>query len=138
MKKPDKCIHYTGTAINEVCAAGVKYADVTDKTTTPHSLPCIGRYNPGGAKCEKCQLPSPGEIEAEEAAMKKRVEGIGKARTAIVAACGGPWKRGVKGSTGVIDCPVCGSAKSLRFSRSGYNGHVGARCMTTDCVSWME
>jgi len=137
MKKPDKCIHYTGS-INEVCSAGVKYHDVIDKTTTPHSLPCIGSYNPGGATCEKCQLPTAEEIAADEAALKQRIEGIGKARSAIVVACGGHWKKGVPGSNGVIDCPVCEKPKALGFSRSGYNGHIHARCSTAGCVSWME
>lgn len=137
MKKPDKCVHYTGT-VNPTCAAGVKYDDVIDKTTKPHSLPCIGRYNPGGATCEKCQLPTPEEVAADEAEVKRRFEGIGKARAAIVAHLGGPWKKGTPGAGGRIDCPVCGAADSLGFSRSGYNGHIHAGCKTDGCVGWME
>lgn len=61
-----------------------------------------------------------------------------KAREAIVSHLGGPWKRGVKGEHGVIDCPVCGKKECLAFSRSGYNGHIHAKCGTEGCVAWME
>lgn len=70
--------------------------------------------------------------------MTERFENVVKAREAIVAACGGPWKKGTVGSSGTIPCPVCGKDASLQYSRSGYNGHVHARCDTQDCVAWME
>jgi hypothetical protein len=38
---------------------------------------------------------------------------------------------------GEMPCPVCGTGK-LRYSRSGYNGHVHARCSNDGCVAWME
>ena len=137
MKKPDKCIHYTGT-VNETCAAGVKYDDVIDMTTTPRSLPCIDRYNPGKVTCDKRQIPTAEEVAADEADMRLRMEGVNKARAAIVAHLGGPWKKGMGGSSGSIDCPVCVQPNALRFSRAGYNGHIHASCTTKDCVSWME
>lgn len=61
-----------------------------------------------------------------------------RARGAIVEHLGGPWKKGVEGSVGQIDCPVCGNKDCLRFSRAGVNGHIHAACLTKDCVSWME
>lgn len=78
------------------------------------------------------------ELAALEAEMNRRFELIGEARRAIVAHCGGPWKRGTPGASGEIDCPACGTEKSLRFSRAGYNGHIHAACTTEDCVRWME
>jgi hypothetical protein len=38
---------------------------------------------------------------------------------------------------GVMPCPVCKSG-TLRYSRSGYNGHVHAACSNCECVRWME
>ena len=38
---------------------------------------------------------------------------------------------------GEMACPICGTGK-LRYSRSGYNGHVHAACTTETCVRWME
>ncbi len=138
MKKADKCVHYTGI-VKTICAAGVKYEDVVDKTTKPFSYPCLGLFNKDGvAKCDKCQLPTAEEVAADEAWVAKRLEGIGKAREAIVAHLGGPWKKGMGGGSGRITCPVCGQADALAFSRAGYNGHVHAACKTTGCVSWME
>lgn len=137
MKRRDKCKHYTGT-VNPTCDAGVNYADVEQGKGTPqYSLPCIGRYNPLGVTCEKCELPSAEELAADEAEMKARMESMGKARKAIVEHLGGPWKKGMNGSAGKINCPVCGVADALRFTRSGYNGHIHAKCVT-GCVAWME
>lgn len=127
------------------CEAGVKYEDVrkhhdpiTQKFdgrtyTKSSSLPCVKEVNAGGATCDKCDFPTPEELAAEENEMNDRYENMMKARDAIVKHCGGPWKRGTPGETGTIDCPVCGKVGSLRFTRSGYNGHIHASCH--GCVS---
>lgn len=78
------------------------------------------------------------QLEENRKALEKRFEATGKARAAIVESLGGPWKRGMPGASGAIDCPVCSGPNSLRFSRAGYNGHIHAACTTEDCVSWME
>lgn len=137
MKKADKCIHFTGIQHN-TCAVGVKYDDVQDKSTSPYSLPCLGSCNPGGATCDKRELPTPEEVEASAAEIKKRFASISKARGAIVVACDGPWKKGMGGQSGTMTCPVCEQHASLDYSRSGYNGHIHATCRTPGCVSWME
>jgi len=77
-------------------------------------------------------------VDAEEQKWKEASDRITLARNAIVAYLGGPWKRGMGGATGIIDCPVCGTAQALRFSRAGYNGHIHAGCKTKNCVAWME
>jgi len=138
VKKSNKCVHFNGT-MNDTCEAGVRYEDVFDNTTTPRSMPCIEKYNPDGrAKCDKCQFPTADEVAAEEAEHRRLMDGVTKARAAIVAHLGGPWKKGTPGANGRIDCPVCGRPGALGFSRSGYNGHVHAACKTENCVSWME
>lgn len=131
------CKHYNGTARNEACEAGVKYADVTDTTTRPYSLPCIGESNKAGVTCAKCEFPTAEEVEADERERKERAERRMTIRQAIVAHLGGPWKRGTPGSSGSIPCPACKTG-TVRFSRAGYNGHIHARCSTEGCASWME
>jgi hypothetical protein len=39
--------------------------------------------------------------------------------------------------SGEMKCPICEDGK-LRYSRSGYNGHVHAACTKNTCVRWME
>lgn len=70
--------------------------------------------------------------------MTEALEKMKKAREAIVAACGGHWKRGTPGSSGRITCPVCSGVDMLQYSRAGVNGHIHARCGTAGCVAWME
>lgn len=132
-----RCVHFNGIG-NDTCDAGVKYDDVRDTSTKPYSLPCLAKYNTAGAKCDKCRVPTAEELAAEEAEYKRTSEGIRKARAAIVAHCGRPWKKGMPGKSGVIACPVCDKPDALRFGRAGYNGHVHASCLTEGCVSWME
>lgn len=131
------CEHYRGLFNGDTCAAGVKYADVTDVTTKPHSLPCIQDWNIADVKCEKCEYPTAEQIAAREEESNKLFERIGKVRAAIVESLGGPWKKGTKGSAGVIACPCCVTG-IVSFSRSGYNGHIHARCSTENCAAWME
>lgn len=38
---------------------------------------------------------------------------------------------------GEMPCPIC-KVGTLRYSRSGYNGHVHAFCGTETCVRFME
>lgn len=139
-KRKNWCKHYRGTYEHETCRVGVRYADVEKgRGVGPISLPCLGADgNALGATCDRCEFRTPEEIEAEEREHRERFEKIGKARSAIVAHLGGKWKRGTPVASGRIDCPACGTANALAFSRSGYNGHIHARCATPDCVTWME
>lgn len=150
--RPTTCKHYNGTYHNEKCLAGVCYHDVTpEPNRSGHGLrlPCHSKIilsNPTPEQlaefkkrgtCEKFELPTKSEIEAEEAAMRKRMEETMVAREAIVKHLGGPWKRGMRAEAGEIKCPICKKGK-LRFSRAGYNGHIHAACTTEDCVRWIE
>jgi hypothetical protein len=138
VKKAGKCVHYNGS-INECCKAGVNYKTLAGpEPAYARRLPCDTRYADNPVVCEKRQEPTAEEVAADEAWVQKRFEGIGKARAAIVAHLGGPWKRGTPGAGGVIDCPVCSGKQTLRFSRAGYNGHIHAACNTAACVRWME
>jgi hypothetical protein len=137
MKKAGKCIHYNGS-VNDRCDAGVAYQELAgSEPGWVRRLPCLRKNDgPGMVPCALRQEPTAAEVEDDEARLKDRLERVGKVRDAIVAACGGPWKRGTPGAQGEIACPCCGG--TVRYSRAGYNGHVHARCSTEDCVSWME
>lgn len=126
-----RCRHFTGVQ-NKTCKAGLSY----DQFPPGSGLPCIDDEKHD--LCSKFEAKTAEEIAARREYVAKRMEAIGIARQAIVEACGGPWKRGTPGSSGVIDCPVCDGKQCLRYSRAGYNGHIHARCGTKDCVSWME
>lgn len=107
--------------------------------TSNHSMPCFRDDDPlGVCHCERQEFPTPAEIEARDAEHAAIFGRVVKAREAIVAHLGGPWKRGMPGAGGAIDCPVCEGKESLRFSRAGINGHIHAGCTTEGCVAWME
>lgn len=132
MARDTWCKHYRGMHGKAQCEAGVEFEQF--KGLKMDDMPCVNCFP---EKCDKAEYPTPEEIAAEEAAMNERFKNIGTARQAIVAACGGPWKRGMPGKGGSIECPVCKAGK-LSYSRAGYNGHIHAGCDTEGCVSWME
>jgi len=121
---------------NETCHAGVPYAKFEGMAFD--TRPCFkrDRDEPMRPGCELCQFPTPEELDAAEKEMAERFARTGAARMAIVEHLGGPWKRGTKSASGEIPCPTCGG--KLRFSRSGYNGHIHAACSTENCCAWME
>lgn len=144
------CKNYRAPFEHDECAVGIRYEEVRlDHEEVPYtsrgirytarrSLPCFpagDSLNLKGATCEKCVFQTPEEVAAENAEHAKRFADTMKAREAIVTHLG-PWKRGMKGSGGAITCPVCEKPETLRFTRSGYNGHIHAAC--EGCVCWME
>jgi hypothetical protein len=133
MAKP-WCKHYRGMYEKELCAANVRFDSLPNYGTQEfmRTCPCFAP----SVGCELAVYPTAEEMAAHDAEMNARFAQIGVARQAIVAACGGPWKRGTSDSSGVIECPNCNG--KLHYSRSGYNGHIHARCETKSCVSWME
>ncbi len=136
MRQTIFCKNYRAMSEHETCKADVAYDKF--KGQPFESRPCFCRNGIAPPGCELAQFPTAEEIAAQDAEMNKRFELMGKARAAIVSSLGGPWKRGTAGATGTIDCPACGVAQSLRFSRAGYNGHIHAACKTEGCVRWME
>lgn len=122
---------------HDTCKVGVSYDRF--KGMAFAKCPCFCKPgNDPNAGCSLMEMPTPEQIAEEEGYFRKRFEMMGKARDAIVAHLGGPWKAGMKGASGVIDCPVCEAKGLLRFSRAGCNGHIHAVCTTENCVSWME
>lgn len=108
--------------------------------------------------CSKCRFPTPEEIKAHDEECTGHVAKMFKARAAILDElkrralagdakvkpldpnCKHRWHGTPShyySGSGEMACPVCNGGK-LQYSRSGYNGHVHARCSTADCVAWME
>lgn len=127
------CKHYKGMHKKESCESGVLFSELPFYGTKEfhENCPCFGPRTK--ELCDKVEYPTAEELAEKEAWINARIEAIGKARQAIVAASGGK-----PGATGYIDCPACDGVQSLRYSVSGYNGHIHAACKTDGCVSWME
>lgn len=136
-KRRGFCNHYRAMSEHDTCEAGVSYE--TMKGMSFDVRPCFFKGDPPTAKSTACELamyPTIEELAARDAELAQRSDRMGKAREAIVAACGGKWKKGMPGKRGVIECPNCKG--KLHYSRAGYNGNVHAQCETTGCCSWME
>ena len=138
-QKANKCRHFNGL-MNDKCEAGVSYESVrvSGEPGKGYNLPCFKDCSVG-CTCKNQSFKTHDEITAEIDAVRKHFEHTMLARSAIVEHLGGQWKHGMSGASGRIDCPACkASGLTLRFTRSGYNGHIHARCSTEGCVSWME
>lgn len=136
MKKHEKCVHYNGT-VNDCCEAGVNYRQLVggEDTVWVMRTPCFTRHA-ATITCDKLRLPTAEEVDEDLKAVQDSLVKFGKAREAIVAALGGPWKKGTAGASGSTVCPNCQG--TLHYSRAGGNGHIHARCSTANCVAWME
>lgn len=132
------CKHYRGMHKKDSCEAGVRFDSLPGHGAKGFfdSCPCFGPERLG--TCSKSEYPTAEEKAAEDAEMELHFQKTMTARAAIVDDCGGPWKRGDKSVSGLIDCPVCKQPNSLSYSRAGYNGHIHAGCKTEGCVRWME
>lgn len=131
------CKHYRAMSEHETCRAGVRYD--TFQGLPFDKRPCFAEHGEAARPgCDLVQLPTAEDLAERKRLRDERLGKIGKARAAIVAHLGGPWKRGMPAVSGTIDCPACGGQWSLRFSRAGYNGHIHAACQTDGCVQWME
>lgn len=120
---------------HKTCEKGVSYEDF--KGLKYEQRPCFERGGVAPPGCPLAEFPTAEEREARHREDEKRCREIGTARKAIVEFLGGPWKKGTIGASGHIDCPVCIDG-TLRFTRSGYNGHIHAGCTTDGCVGWIE
>jgi len=134
------CSHYRATSEHTTCKAGIPYETFMGTHPRIMSWPCFWRQSqPQPCSCPSARYQTPEEIAAEDAEFQERFQKIDLAREAIVKACGGPWAKGDRyEKTGLINCPVCHRLETLQYSRSGYNGHIHAKCSTPGCVSWME
>lgn len=129
-RQMERCRHFTGVQ-HEVCAVGVRYADVRDESTRPFGFPCLANYA-GNATCAKLARVTREEAEAEEREWQAAHGRINACLKAIRAKHG--QARGLRDE---MPCPT-GCGGTLRYSISGYNGHVHGACSTEGCASWMQ
>ena len=124
------CIHFTGLWENKTCKAGVDYETVKGAPTDrfAFSLPCLG--DPG-ATCAHQQFPTREEAEEYE---RRAMEGL--AHTVAARVRIREQTKGKRGVAGTIECPKCKG--KLRYTVSGYNGHVWGTCETPGCLRWIE
>ena len=120
-----KCRHFNGI-LNDACKLGIEYSTFRDKES--RGLPCIET----GGKCEKFDPFT----EKEEADTFDELKTL-MAKTLIVRALIVEHADKTHARSGVIDCPICDSEKSVRFTIA-FNGHVHAACSTENCVRFME
>lgn len=135
MRATEFCKHYRAMSDHKTCEKGVAYDDF--KGLKFEQRPCFERRGVAPPGCPLAEFPTKEEREERDRRDAEMFSNMATARQAIVEHLGGPWKRGMEGSSGTIKCPVCADG-TLRFSRSGYNGHIHAGCSTDGCVRWME
>jgi hypothetical protein len=136
------CRFYNGTGIHDVCGAGITYRALaaTSEPGWVRRLPCHSIFFADDiprVACEKESRPTREEAERAADDTERRFAEVATAMAACRAdgeAHG--FKKG-RGGRAAIACPIC-SDGLLRYSISGYNGHLHGHCSTEGCVSWMQ
>lgn len=156
--KSGYCINFNGIQ-NDTCAAEMVYQSVArdmnaeeldrfsryasgpkERYAIARRVPCCV-HNTGTMFCPKFRLPTREELEQSEAKIDAFVaqfsERLTVVRPAIEADISTNGNQD-KSVGGVIDCPICGTGQ-VRYRYAGnYNGHIGAKCTTPDCIEWQE
>lgn len=126
---PRWCVHYTG-AMDDACAAGVRYADVRGEGPGV-ILPCVSA--PGAPECAARRLPTAEEIRVEQERDDARIAAMVKAMEIVAAAAEASPDRTAQG-TG--DCPACG--KTFKYTASlpkRRRAFMFIRCETPNCLA---
>lgn len=155
----DHCRHFTGilseadgsrVPIQEnrrgSCRVNVRYDDVCKQGARSIALPCFhpefGNMPHDGSPwptCEHISFKTTEELDAEDAEIEEQCAKFlaqhEVVRPAILKHIG-VARKPVNDCRGKMPCPICGG--ELHYSVSAYNGHVHAKCLTEDCVSFME
>ena len=139
--KEGTCIHFNGPLANDTCGAGVNYRTIVGG----HDLgwvrrtPCMRNHEVN--TCTKFKEPTAEEIKDSEEAFERSFARMQKAiaiirdQTKAQPEFDPAMDSKKQGSSGVIDCPVCGN--SLNYVVSGGNHHIHGKCETAGCLAWM-
>lgn len=132
-----RCVHFTGIQ-HDTCEAGVCYRALVGGPDFGWAsrLPCLEDRLPHKegpiVACEQLKRTTREEAEAEVTKSDAAFERVTTALKAIRAKHG--KDRGLRDE---MPCPNnCGG--TLRYSISGYNGHVHGQCSTDGCAAWMQ
>jgi len=131
------CKHYRGPVVNQECKAGVNYRDLVGHADRGWGceLPCRTE-NRTDVECEKRELPTQDEVQAFARWREQRQYNLIEAhRRCMENARAGGFKLGERGTSGFVQCPVCGEQLKYTIAK---NGHVHAQCMTEGCIAWMQ
>lgn len=135
--REDSCKHYNGY-MNKTCKKGVCYDSLAgDSPGILRRLPCLAD-NTTEIECPHRALPTREELEQFDREMQERVAFMNVAYSSCVkdALANGFDPKAGDGAQGTIECPKC--HKTLRYTISGYNGHLWGVCLTPGCLRWME
>lgn len=132
-----RCLHFVG--LKDECKAGINVRDLVGGETFGWAMrtPCLTTHGKCTVVCEKRQLPTREEAEAE---VNRADVALARTLTAIAAAHADAKERGYgvgSSGRGSFPCPVeCGG--TLSYTVASVNGHIHGRCSTDGCVWWME
>jgi len=145
----NRCKHFNGfrgyfakDPKAQVCKCGIKVRALVggDDLGWISRTPCLADHETD-VVCSKREFPTREEAEAEaresEAhtkatllAMKRCIEDSDDRGFSVFDSDNRP------DVAGEIQCPACGG--TLKYSRSGYNGHIWGKCETEGCLQWMQ
>lgn len=136
-KNMQDCRHFNGIQ-NKCCEAGVNYEALTEDGK--YKLPCLKaiiglKRDP--ARCDKFATMTREEAEKDaDSSLTQQA----KTLLAMMAAHEDAKRKGFgkgKGGHDSFPCPT-GCGGHLYYRVASVNGHMHAKCETSNCVSWME
>ena len=128
-RRMETCKHWRGALEQPPCGAGIdliERAGPRRQSGWARKISCTSNPEPVFV-CERKAVPTPEEVEAEEAEFAESLKHTFTVMKAIPAD-----KTILRGE---MPCPKCGG--TVQWARSSYNGHLRAACKR-GCVSFME
>ncbi len=125
------------------CKAGVDLSAILPRNTFGHhyAMPCNSATSPGTVKrtCSKRDLFTPEEVAQQDAEAAADIEIMEKRLLATLPLLEQIKTRHARfDASGRSDCPVCGVVGGVAWTHAKFNGHVSMRCVTQDCIAFME
>jgi hypothetical protein len=133
------CQHYDGPAMtrgNGQCKAGIDYrVKFGSEPGMFNRMPCVNGQDKFPDPCVSCDKWL--RVTREQAEQEEAEWAVVLNRITVVMPAINAWRdKPPRGKQETIVCPSCGG--KLHLAQSSYNGHVSAKCETTDCVELIE